>query len=262
MDMSSKETYTREEISQILKIASEMDHLEDQEEGLTQAELKNLAAEVGIDPQNIETAIHQLREHQHIPPAPSFIEENFTYRNIQIADSLIDDQRWEELVTEIRRINGGIGKTSRLGQTYEWEQRKQNMGYLQVSVAPREDHSRIRINASYRAYDRVISLMGGMIGFTLLAVISDSIEFIQNGEFLFAGLGALGGWGAARFYLKSWMKRKRKMLNSLNHRLHEMLSRDTKPDREAEATRTGIDIDPESESKQESPTRNQRQHNR
>lgn len=219
------EKFNREEIGRILKIAAELNHKEQQnEEGLSREELQKLALEVGIDPHHIETAIQQLREQKFEPETHSLVEENFSFRDTLMLSGTIDDGLWEDIVTEIRRINGGIGKTSKLGNTYEWEQRKKNVGYLQVSITPKGDHSRIRLNASYRYYANFLGFIGGVIGFTLFSVLGDGISSIHGFEMLVAGLGAVVGWGSTRFYIKSWMRRKRRMLRSLSNRLTELFT--------------------------------------
>lgn len=210
--------FNRKEISQILKIAAELDQQRQDEEGLTEEELRGIAKEVGLEPVSIETAIHQLQEY------PDDLTEfdsghTATFRRTLVLDGQIDDSLWEDLVTEIRRINGGIGKTSRLGNTYEWEQRRKNVGYLQVSVTPKGEKTRIRINAGYGAFSTMLGFIGGVTGFTLLAVLSDGVSALQNLEFIMAGLGAVGGWGLSRWYLTGWLREKHKMLSALSRRL-------------------------------------------
>ncbi len=249
--MSNNKKFNREEISRILKIASELDqHEELEEEGLTHEELRNVAREVGIDAKHIETAIHQLQNHHFEESSPNFIEENFAYRKSNMVEGIIDDSLWEEIVTEIRRINGGIGKTSKLGSTYEWEQRKKNTGYLQVSVTPKNDHSRLRISASYKNFSNFLGLLGGLVGFTTFAVLADGLSL----EMLIAGIGAFAGWGASRIYLKAWMQRKRKMLRSLSNRLTKVLSQQKEPTPvgDSDKSRPEIKLDEQSQENRDS----------
>ena len=243
----TNEKFNRKEISRILKIAAELDHREQQEEeGLTRNELLKLAEEVGIDPNHIETAIQKFREHEYEPVSPSFIEENFSYRDTLILDKPISDKLWEEVVTEIRRINGGIGKTSKLGSTYEWEQRKRNVGYLQVSITPKDEQSRLRISASYQYYAKFLGFIGGIIGFTAFSVLGSELFAAQALKLLTGGFGALAGWSASRFYLRSWMSVKRQMLQSLSHRLTDLFHGRIKADSLGSNSEPLIKLDPSS----------------
>jgi len=246
------EKFNREEISRILKIAAELDHREQQEEeSLSRSELLNLADEVGIDPNHIETAIQQLRDHEFEPQHPSFIEENFSFRDTMVLDGLITDELWEDIVTEIRRINGGIGKTSKLGNTYEWEQRKKNTGYLQISITPKEEVSRLRLNASYRYYANFLGLIGGLIGFTAFSVLGNSLFTAHALELLTGGFGAFAGWGCSRLYVRSWMRRKRQTLQSLSHQLTNLFQSHTIATKNEQDTEAQITIDQSSETTEE-----------
>lgn len=262
--MDDEKKFNRKEISRILKIASELDqeNREPAEEGLSREELRKLAEEVGINPNHIDTAIQKFRGHPYEPSLPSFIEENFSYRNTLILDSPINDKLWEDVVTEIRRINGGIGKTSKLGSTYEWEQRKKNVGYLQVSITPKKEQSRIRINASYQYYSNLMGLIGGIIGFTIFSMIGDGLFSAHGLEMLTAGFGAFTGWAASRLYVKSWMLKKREMLQMLSDRFKDIFSEEavSKPDKMASAGKIETDRPPQAKEK-EQPKQNRRLRN-
>jgi len=258
--MSNDKKFSRNEVSQILKIASELDRLEQPEpEGLTTNELQKLATEVGINPQHIETAIQQMKEDEFEAASQNFIDDGYSYQESRITKEVIDDDKWEEMVTEIRRINGGIGKTSRLGNTYEWEQRKKNTGYLQVSVTPKGDHSRLRINASYNYFSRTSGFLSGIFGFLVFIMLSSSLSVADTFQLILGGFGALSGWGLSRLYLKSWMKRKRSMLRFLTQRLTSILS-DTSQESSTKINESepAISLDRETEDNREQKSSGQR----
>ncbi len=94
-----------------------------------------------------------------------------------------------------------------------------------VSVTPKNDHSRVRISASYKHFSNFLGLLGGLAGFTTFSVLADGLSL----EMLIAGSGAFAGWGASRLYLKAWMRKKRKMLQSLSNRLTKVLSQQEEP---------------------------------
>jgi len=49
------------------------------------------------------------------------------------------------------------------------------VGYLQVSVTPKGDKTRIRINAGFGTFSTLVGFIGGITGFTALVVLSDGI---------------------------------------------------------------------------------------
>lgn len=248
----NNDKYDRKEIGRILKIASQLDQQgEQKEEGLSREELRKLAVEVGIDPNHIDTAIQKMREGAFEPVPKTFMEENFSYRDAAFIDGNITDEIWEDVVTEIRRINGGIGRTNKLGSTYEWEQRKKNVGYLQVSITPKNKRSRIRISANYQSYANVLGFIGGIVGFTSLSVVASSLALPQGAGLLVAGLGALAGWGTTRLYLKSWMHHKRERLQFITRRLTDLFQDQKKPAISEDHSGNQIEFDPSTEKAEE-----------
>lgn len=232
--MSLEHRYSRDEISKILKRAAELEHkddIDDDGEGLTVEELQQVSKEVGLHPKYIQRALDELNN-----PNPS-ISSNifggpFAYHLSNTANGSLSEKEWEEVVSEIRRIHGGIGKTSKLGNTFEWEQRKQEVGYIQISLASKKDHTKININANYNYYASIIYLFTGLFGFIILKVLSEKIGVSLVNEIVLSALGTLGLLTGARFYISNWMKNKRKTYGKLFKRFQEMLA----PDKEKEDT--------------------------
>ena len=223
--MNNKQRFTRDEISKILKRAVELEHDRnniDDSDGLTLQELQQVSKEVGIDPKYIQQALRELQT-----PAKSLTSNilggPFKYHIIETAPGILTEEEWEEFVSEIRRIHGGIGKTSKLGNTFEWEQRKQEVGYIQVYLSPKKDHTSIHLNANYRYYASMIYAFTGVFGTILLIKLFGSMGLTGISQAIASILGATGILTATRFYISSWMNKKRKTYFKLINRFREML---------------------------------------
>lgn len=258
--MDSDPLFNREEVSGILKRAAELEHRDRVGEdgiGLTLQELQEISREVGIDPKYVQQA---LDERENAAPAgTSFLTllgGPFSHMLTVTADGTLDDDTWEEAVSEIRRIHGGIGKTGRLGHTYEWEQRKQEVGYVQISLSPKGNRTRIRISANYRYHAIIVYMITGIIGIALLGMITGKLDLPLATQLTASAVLAAGLFAGARFYLSRWMTRKRRIYHRLIGRFRELLgagdgqSGNTttdidlpesgrKPEREQERNRTG-----------------------
>ncbi|MBN2732744.1 MAG: hypothetical protein JXR26_09970 [Balneolaceae bacterium] len=218
--------YNRDEISKILKRAAELEHkdnIDDDSDGLTVEELQQVSREVGIHPKYIHLALDELKN-----PAQSFASSlwggPFSYNLSDMTAGTLKDEQWEEVVSEIRRIHGGIGKTSKLGNTFEWEQRKKEVGYVQISLSPKKDHTNIRINANYRYFASMVYIMTGIFGFVAYAILLDETNLPLLTQIFASLLGIPALLAGARFYLSYWIGKKRKIYHKLFKRFREMLS--------------------------------------
>lgn len=233
--MSSKHRFDRDEISRILKRAVELEHndntSDNEREGLTLEELQQVSREVGIDPKYVKLAIGEMKEPVQSPVA-NLLGGPFKYNITQMAEGVLTDEEWEEVVSEIRRIHGGIGNTSKLGKTFEWEQRKQEVGYIQIALSPKKETTKIHINVNYRQYATLVYVFSGIFGITLSGILFDGSSLSNLTQFLIGTSGMLTLFTGARFYLSNWMKKKHDIYTNLIRRFREMLG--SEPDTQTE----------------------------
>jgi len=238
--MESNQRFNRNVISKILKRAAELEHDEniaDESDGLTLGELQQVSKEVGIDPRYIHQALRELQTPTRPMPLISrLLGGPFKYNILETAPGILTGDKWEEIVSEIRRIHGGIGKTSKLGKTFEWEQRKQEVGYIQISLSPKNDTTKIHLNANYRYHASIIYTFTGIFGGVFLFLFLDKMGLTGVTQIIATILGTTGLVTAARFYLSGWMKKKRKTYNKLIGRFREMLDPDHKTEHSPSTT--------------------------
>ena len=160
----SEITFNKKEISQILRKASEIQtnkELYGDRDGLTSEELINLAAEVGIDETSVLEAI-EGRDIEKFNNHFSWWKGTTKIQTIELVDGEISPEIWDDIIREIRRVVGGIGKDMHTRTSFEWEQRMKDIGYRHISLTPQNGKTRIQYVYNWRGI-RFISAFFGFI---------------------------------------------------------------------------------------------------
>lgn len=163
--------YSDEEVALILREASEAGDggAAGRAHGLSLTQLKEIAAEVGLDPSQVEVAANRLVHHRAggkipflgTPVTPEFERE--------IPGELSADDM-AELVTTIRKVLGRRGVTGTEMGTFEWKA-GDPMGGRYVSVRPKDGSTRLRVFANFRDGLGVGVMAGGLLMTTAFAVL-------------------------------------------------------------------------------------------
>lgn len=215
--MSDQRTFSKKEISKILKRASEIQTQKDlygDQEGLSESELVQLASEVGIDKDSL---IEALNDHNTPAFDQTFNWMNATSRiqNINSVPGEVTDENWEELVQEIRRITGGIGKVTKVGNTYEWEQRRKELGYKHISLTPQKGSTKIQMVSGWGGMKPIVYMVSFMVPFAVTSIFMDGANLADGVALLFAAGAGLIGTGFGRVFLKLHFEKQKKMLFDL-----------------------------------------------
>lgn len=209
--MDSNRTYSKEEISKILARASKIQTRKDlygDEQGLTEEELLHIAEEVGIDKESLFEAIHS----SGIPELDSefnWFKSSSNIQNMQTVEGEISEESWEEIVQDIRRITGGIGKPNKVGKTFEWKQQIKEIGYKHLSFNPRKGSTQIQYISEWSALELILSIVPFFIGAGFTGILLDGTAFPGFVYFIIPLLGGLSGTGLVRFYLKKYFKKQK-----------------------------------------------------
>jgi DNA-binding phage protein len=215
--MADSKTYSKKEISKILTKASEIqvkkDLYEDQET-LSKEDLVHIAEEVGISKEALEEALAKIGEPDLEEQTYSLTKGTSRIQNVSSVHGEITEDQWEDLVLEIRKITGGIGKINKTGNTYEWEQRKSDFGYKHFSFTPKNGQTKIQMVSSWGPFKALVGFLSFFFAFivTLIAVKEISGKQIA---LMIAPLFGLGGFAMSRFFLKSYYQKQKDQLSTL-----------------------------------------------
>lgn len=113
--------YNRAEISAILKKAADNSSNTgtDPSIGMSVNELKQLATDTGIDPDEIVKAIEEL-ESDHKYSKRTFMGGPFSFNSQTLVDGEITAAQWEEMLISIRHSFGSNGDVSSRESVHEW----------------------------------------------------------------------------------------------------------------------------------------------
>lgn len=222
--------YEEAEVAKILKRATELQREEPVRargsEGITLAELEEIAGEVGIDARLLRRAAVELDAGAGEPTGwTRLLGEQVTLLQETTVPGEIPDSEFERLIPVIQEMAQDFGQPSLLGRTLTWRAESASKSRsLQVLVSSRDGRTHLRVEE--RLHQMASGLFAGsMAGFGggvgLGVGIPIGVEVL--GSVLFATafpLGILGlSYIAAREVYKAFAKKRRRVLGELLRRL-------------------------------------------
>jgi hypothetical protein len=215
--MGTPKAYSRKEISRILAKASEIqtakDLFEDQL-GLNEDELIHVAEEVGISKESLNEALLTFESPDLSEPF-NWLRGTSRLQNISIVQGELTDLQWEKVIQEIRKITGGIGKTRKFGSTFEWEQRRKEIGYKHISLSQENDKTRIQIVSSWNGVRRFTFMFSFLIPFVLTAIGLDGTNFGDVPALLISMGGGTLGVPFGMMFLNNYFNKQKKQIKYL-----------------------------------------------
>jgi hypothetical protein len=139
--------YDSKEVRAILKIAAENSSTDkpDQQMGLTIDELRQLASEVGIDPEQITMAAAEIESNSGINDR-NFWGGPFSYSTQVLVDSEITGEQWEEMLLSIRDFFKSKGKVTTRKSVYEWSSPWGTSNSAQVTALKQNGSTKINLS--------------------------------------------------------------------------------------------------------------------
>tara|TARA_R110001599_G_scaffold69410_3_gene195294 strand:- start:39636 stop:40388 length:753 start_codon:yes stop_codon:yes gene_type:complete len=222
--MNDDHIFSKSEIGKILSKASEIQKqrdLYDDKDGLSKSELIELARETGIDQLSLLEAMQTFDE-PGLDNQYNWLNGTSKIQHVINIDGEITNELWDSVIKEIRKETGGIGKTAKIGSSFEWEQRKKDIGYKHISLTPVNGRTNIQIVNSWTGIKFISTFFSIMIGFMLTAVALDGSS-IADFALIIAPLGAIIGLVPSRIFLKSYYKRQKKQVEGIITRISRKL---------------------------------------
>ena len=139
--------YDSKEVRAILKIAAENSSTDtpDQQMGLTIDELRQLASEVGIDPDQISKAADEIESNSAMNDR-NFWGGPFSYRTQVLVDREITVGQWEEMLLSIRDFFKSTGKVTTRPSVYEWSSPWDTSNSAQVTALKSKGSTKINLS--------------------------------------------------------------------------------------------------------------------
>jgi len=158
--------YSEKEVGRLLRRATEMQRAEptaDNPEGLTLAELQEIAQEAGIDPGMLQQAAVELETHGVPTFATRVAGAPIEIRLERLIPGEFPAEDLDELIPLIQTATAGQGMASAVGGTLSWASRSEsNTSSQQVLITSKDGHTLIRIEEGVGGL--AAGLFGGIMG--------------------------------------------------------------------------------------------------
>jgi hypothetical protein len=218
--MDSNRRYTEAEVEEILRRATNVSEASDRSlasfEGMTLAELQDIAGEVGIDPLQVSRAATALDRREATPSLTrTFMGAKIGVGRTAQFDRRLTQEEWHRLVLDLRDTFDAKGKVREEGSFREWTN-----GNLQALLEPTDTGERLRLKTVKG--DAKPALVGGltMAGvfsvLLILGTLSGSFTDPTNLFWILAG-GAL--FAVQRIRLPRWAETRELQMEGIVARL-------------------------------------------
>lgn len=218
-------SYSKYEISKIIAKASEIQNsreIDNEMEGLSEEEIIEIAEEIGISKSAVIEAIQNLHDPDLADQTYDLIRGTSRIQHITTVNGEFNEDQWEELVLEIRKVTGGIGKINKVGKTFEWEQRKTDFGYKHFSLTPANGKTKLQMVSSWGPFKLISGFLGFFFLFIITLLIVKELTYKEL-ALMVAPIAGLGGFALSRFFLKSYFRKQKTLLTNLTNALQKKI---------------------------------------
>lgn len=231
--------YDSKEVRAILKIASENSSKDnpDEQMGLTIEELRKLASEVGIDPEQISKAATEIEANSGILER-SFWGGPFSYSTQVLVQNEITEGHWEEMLLSIREFFKSSGKVTSRNSVHEWSSPWGTSNSAGVTALKQKGKTKISLSWNGPLTPIPYYLPVPLVAITTLLFASGFLELTAVPgvalTLLMTGLTFLAGRWKLRKSLDKGFKKLRQLVSQL-----EMIA--SKPSSKSESDMTKTD---------------------
>ena len=138
--------YDDREMALIIKLASELEKREARGEAHSLAEIQEIAAQAGIDPELITQAA-RIFEAERASRASSLIGAPTAFRFQRSVAGEVPEDELGALVQAIRQLTGSEGEVARVLESLEWRDLDPFGTTTHVEITPRRGRTTIRVTA-------------------------------------------------------------------------------------------------------------------
>lgn len=224
--MTDERRYSDGEVREIFELATSArdgtpSPAADREHGPTLADLREIAAEVGVPAKRVERAAAALDGLREETPTRTRLGLPVSVGRTVELERGLGDEDWEALVAECRSTFDARGSVSADGRLREWR-----TGNLHVTVEPTERGHRLRMGSRLGAA-RVSNLVGvGGIAFAFVTLVSLVVTGAPAGEYstpvILGGIG-VGALVANAVRVPRWARERREQMAYLADRVEALI---------------------------------------
>jgi len=216
--------FSEKEISRVLRRATEMQEGAQTTDptGLTYEELRQIAAEAGIDPQYLSAAVASLDQVEDTEAPFHWLGAPIAVNLERVVAGEVSEEQWERMVGEIRTAFSLVGASGQVGRSREWTHDSKDR-QAQVTVTSREGQTKIRIFAKYPQIAAVTFIPALSMGIPIALGVLGNMDPPQLPVGIAVLVGVLGTlFIALRFLFAQVMRGKERKAKDLITRLERI----------------------------------------
>lgn len=224
MSDTPRRLYTEKEIGALLKRATELQEEahESRARSLSFEEIEQIAAEIGIAPEHLQMAAAELAD------LPTSDETSFLFfpnpiTQKRVIDGKLTEAEWEQFVLGIRRLTGGTGKVTEIGQIREWSRNIQEIGSQRVTLSPHGEQTLMEVRQHYWGGALIAYVFSFTAGMAIGGVMMDGNGMSDGLQLLIAAGGGVGMVTAVRIGIGLWVNKQRERVKHLASRLQNLV---------------------------------------
>lgn len=198
--------FTSRETEEILERATRLEQqgaLKPTAQGLSLAELEQIARDAGIDPAAIHRAVAELDAERTPGLRARLMGGPSESTAVRVLPHPVDPSRFESVVEQLRRRFNDAGRVEIVGRTLTWiSTAAEGAAQTQVVVAPRENGTELRVHLRAGRRDRAVFPAGWGLGMIAsLGVVAAIGNDPTSGPTI---MGAMAGFGALGLFGGRW----------------------------------------------------------
>jgi hypothetical protein len=225
---SDARRFSDREVRLILKEAAELQERETGDrigrDGMTLAELEQVAADVGLDPALVRRAAARVDTGVH--DIPTFAAAPMRVILEREVEGELPESSHEEIVDTVRRVTGQLGAVSIIGKTITWGLREGGEAW-QVVIAARNGRTIVRVEnnlAELASVVQGVSLAASILG----VMVGGGVAYEIAGGWMHAVSGAAAAlasiWLGGRFGFRAGERSARRAATRLLDAVEETVS--------------------------------------
>jgi len=220
--------FTQKQIRDILAKASEIQRskkeINEEQQGITSEELHEIAAEVGISAEVLNTAIKTIESRSD--KRFNWLIGSGELQSSIIIEGEITDLQLDQLFPELNAFTGQKGTVEQMGKSYDWEQIENGLeSSRRVTVVAKDGKTKIIQYVNWDEFRGVGLFLSAFFGAVGLLLVLKAFGLEKPIYLILSSFGAFAGYFGFMGGLKYYFNKQTKKFESIMQLITDVLER-------------------------------------
>ena len=229
-------------MGRILKRATELQEADGPVDtmGLSLQEVQQVAAEVGVDPRHVATAVAEVAQTDDTEERFYWLGAPTSYELERVVEGAVSEEQWAEMVDAIGRAYNIVGVSSQVGRLLEWTHNSRRR-QVQVRVTSRGGKTRIRLYSRFPKRAAVTFAVPLALSYMAASLFVATTGTFDPSGFLSLIIGLMGAvFLAMRFVYNRSVRQKKRKASRLLDQLEQIVTEPLEPVLAAVSAQTAV----------------------